>query len=45
MREHEDLLTYKTPEPNKKAIKDAIKNDGLTVAGIQLVQKTSTIIK
>ena len=45
MREHEDLLTYKAPEPNKKAIKDAIKNDGLTVEGIQLVQKTSTIIK
>ena len=45
MREHEDLLTYKTPEPNKKAIKDAIKNDGLDVAGIQLIQKTSTIIK
>ena len=45
MREHEDLLTYKTPEPNKKAIKDAIKNDGLTVAGVQLLQKTSTIIK
>ena len=45
MRDHEDLLTYKTPEPNKKAIKDAIKNDGLTVAGVQLVQKTSTIIK
>lgn len=39
------LLTYKTPEPNKKAIKDAIKNDGLTVAGVQLLQKTSTIIK
>ena len=45
MREHKDLLTYETPEPNKKAIKDAIKNDGLTVAGVQLVQKTSTIIK
>ena len=45
MREHEGLLTYKTPEPNKKAIKDAIKNDGLTVTGVQLVQKTSTIIK
>ena len=45
MREHEDLLTYKAPEPNKKAIKDAIKNDGLTVAGVQLLQKTSTIIK
>ena len=45
MRDHEDLLTYKTPEPNKKAIKEAIKNDGLDVAGIQLVQKTSTIMK
>ena len=45
MREHEDLLTYKAPEPNKKAIKDAIKNDGLTVAGVHLLQKTSTIIK
>ena len=45
MRDHEDLLTYKAPEPNKKAIKDAIKNDGLTVAGVQLLQKTSTIIK
>ena len=45
MRDHEDLLTYKAPEPNKKAIKEAIKNDGLTVAGVQLLQKTSTIIK
>ena len=45
MRDHEDLLTYKTPEPNKEAIKDAIKNDGLTVAGVQSIQKTSTIIK
>lgn len=45
MKDYEDLLTYKAPEPNKKAIKDAIKNDGLTVAGVQLVQKTSTIIK
>ena len=45
MRDHEDLLTYNAPKPNKKAIKDAIKNDGLTVAGVQLVQKTSTIIK
>ena len=44
MREHEDLLTYETPEPNKKAIKDAIK-DGLSVAGVQLVQNVSTIIK
>ena len=45
MKDHEDLLTYKTLEPNRQAIKDAIKNDGLTVAGVQLVQKTSTIIK
>ena len=45
MKDHDELLTYKAPEPNKKAIKDAIKNDGLTVAGVQLVQKTSTIIK
>ena len=45
MRDHEDLLTYNAPKPNKKAIKDAIKNDGLTVAGVQLVQKTSTISK
>ena len=44
MKEHDELLTYKAPEPNKKAIKDALK-DGLNVAGIQLVQNTSTIIK
>ena len=44
MREHDELLTYKAPEPNKKAIKDAIK-DGLSVAGVQLVQNVSTIIK
>ena len=41
----DELLTYKAPEPNKKAIKDAIKNDGLSIAGVQLVQNTSTIIK
>ena len=40
----DDLLTYKTPEPNKTAIKQAIK-DGLNVSGVQLVQNTSTIIK
>lgn len=40
----DDLLTYKTPEPNKTAIKQAIK-DGLNVAGVQLVQNISTIIK
>ena len=44
MKEHDDLLTYKAPEPNKTAIKQAIK-DGLNVAGVQLVQNTSTIIK
>ena len=43
MKEHDELLTYKSPEPNKKAIKDAIK-DGLSVAGVQLVQNVSTII-
>lgn len=44
MQEHNELLTYKAPEPNKKAIKDALK-DGLSVQGVQLVQNTSTIIK
>ena len=38
------LLTYKAPEPNKKAIAEAIK-DGLNVRGVQLVQNVSTIIK
>ena len=44
MNGHDELLTYKAPEPNKKAIKQALK-DGLSVAGVQLLQKTSTIIK
>lgn len=44
MNGHDDLLTYKAPEPNKTAIKQALK-DGLSVAGVQLVQNTSTIIK
>ena len=44
MKEHDELLTYKAPEPNKTAIKQALK-DGLNVDGVQLVQKTSTIIK
>ena len=44
MKEHDELLTYKAPEPNKKAIKDAIK-DGLSVEGVQLIQNTSVIIK
>ena len=45
MKEHDELLTYKAPEPNKTAIKNAIKKDGLSVAGIQLIQNISTIIK
>ena len=45
MKEHDELLTYKAPEPNKTAIKNAIKNDGLNVSGVQLVQNVSTIIK
>ena len=44
MKGHDELLTYKKPEPNKTAIKQAI-NDGLSVAGVQLVQNVSTIIK
>ena len=44
MKEHDELLTYKAPEPNKTAIKQALK-DGLNVAGVQLVQNVSTIIK
>ena len=44
MKEHDELLTYKAPEPNKTKIKQAIK-DGLNVAGVQLVQNISTIIK
>ena len=44
MKEHDELLTYKAPEPNKTAIKDALK-DGLNVVGVQLVQNVSTIIK
>lgn len=44
MNGHDDLLTYKAPEPNKTAIKQALK-DGLNVSGVQLVQNTSTIIK
>lgn len=44
MKEHDELLTYKAPEPNKTAIKQALK-DGLNVPGVQLVQNVSTIIK
>ena len=45
MKEHDELLTYKAPEPNKTAIKNAIKNDGLSVEGVRLGCNTSTIIK
>ena len=45
MKEHDELRTYKAPEANKTASKNAIKNDGLNVAGVQLVQNVSTIIK
>ena len=44
MKEHDELLTYKAPEPNKKAIKDALK-DGLSVEGVRLECNTSVIIK
>ena len=45
MKEHDELLTYKAPEPNKTAIKNAIKNDGLSVEGVRLGCNTSVIIK
>ena len=45
MIEHDELLTYKAPEPNKTAIKNAIKNDGLSVQGVRLECNTSVIIK
>ena len=38
------MRDYNEPEPNKTAIKQAIK-EGLNVSGVQLVQNTSTIIK
>ena len=44
MKEHDELLTYKAPEPNKTAIKQALK-DGLTVEGVELVRNTNVIIK
>ena len=44
MKKHDNLLKYKAPEPDKTAIKQAIK-DGLTVDGVQLIQNVSTIIK
>ena len=44
MNGYDDLLTYKKPEPNKTAIKQAIK-DGLSVDGVRLECNTSVIIK
>lgn len=44
MKEHDELLTFEAPKPNKKAIKDAL-NNGLNVQGVHLVQNLSTIIK
>lgn len=44
LREHDDLLTYREPEPNKTAIKKAL-NDGLNIQGVHLVQTMSAIIK
>ena len=40
----DDLLKYKEPEPDKTAIKQALK-DGLSVEGVRLTQNTSAIIK
>lgn len=40
----DDYLRYKTPEPDKAAIKAAIK-DGLTVEGCELVDSVSMTIK
>lgn len=40
----DDFLTFKAPEPNKTAIKQAIKN-GDTVAGAHLVEKQNMQIK
>ena len=44
MKEHDELLTYKTPEPSKTPSKQSLK-DGLNVGGLQLLQNMSTIIK
>ena len=44
MKEHDELLTYKDPEPNKTAIKQALK-DGLNVDGVRLECNTSVIIR
>lgn len=40
----EEYLKYK-PEPNKTAIKEAIKEDGVVIEGAWIEEKTNTIIK
>ena len=40
----EEYLKYK-PEPNKTAIKEAIKVDGVVIEGAWIEEKTNTIIK
>lgn len=40
----EEYLKYK-PEPNKTAIKEAIKADGVVIEGAWIEEKTNTIIK
>ena len=40
----EEYLKYK-PEPNKTAIKEAIKKDGVVIEGAWIEEKTNTIIK
>lgn len=44
MHHAEDLITFKTPEPNKKAIKDAIA-EGREVVGARIEERKSLIIK
>ena len=41
---HNDLLTYKAPEPNKTAIKQLLKAGG-TLPGAQLVERLNLAIK
>lgn len=43
-KENNDLLNYKLPEPNKTAIKEAIRN-GQLVPGVQLVKRQNIQIK
>lgn len=43
-RDHDDLLVYSEPTPDKEAVKNSLKS-GLSVPGVQLIRSTSTIIK